>query len=193
MHEKNPNAPLSPFYINLRSPDNPNPGPFSSEDFDLIAQWFVREILGEIREFQAIAGIPRAGDPIVRAIERAIPPPRGFRIIKLGKEEKEGQRRIISLEGSGIKENEMVVLVDDLVTKADTKVEAISAIEIQGGKVEDLLVLVDREQGGAVELGAKGIKVHSCFGVRDLFGFYKDSGVLLPEKYEECLSYLNNQ
>ena len=26
LHEKNPNAPLSPIYLNLRTPDNPKPG-----------------------------------------------------------------------------------------------------------------------------------------------------------------------
>src|SRR3989344_4810594 len=35
LHEKNPLAPLSPFYLNLRTPDNPKPGPLTPEVVDL--------------------------------------------------------------------------------------------------------------------------------------------------------------
>jgi len=37
LHEKNPDAPLSPFYINLRDRNNPKPGPLDQDDYDLIA------------------------------------------------------------------------------------------------------------------------------------------------------------
>lgn len=73
LHEKNPDAPLSPFFLNLRSGDNPKPGPLASVDFDLIARALWEKTTEEGLSFQAIVGIPNAGDPIIEAIERLVP------------------------------------------------------------------------------------------------------------------------
>ena len=35
LHEKTPLAPLSPIYLNLRTPDNPKPGPLTLEIVEL--------------------------------------------------------------------------------------------------------------------------------------------------------------
>ncbi|MEA3450018.1 MAG: hypothetical protein U9Q85_03545 [Patescibacteria group bacterium] len=98
LHEEFPDALLSPFFINMRSKDNPTKkGPLVNADYDLIAQALLFSMNN--LSFQAIAGIPRAADPIIEAIERAMPEPRKFRIIKLFKEETKDWRRIIPLPG----------------------------------------------------------------------------------------------
>jgi len=75
-----------------------------------------------------MAGIPNAGTPIIKAIERIVAQPRGFRIIKLSKEERDGKRRIIPEPGFNYRQGEVVLVLDDLVAKANTKIEAIEAI-----------------------------------------------------------------
>src|SRR3989339_800044 len=78
LHEKNPDAPLSPFYINLRTKDNPtNPGPLTEEDCDLIATALLVIVRQNGLKFQAVAPIPHAADPIIEALERIVPAPRG--------------------------------------------------------------------------------------------------------------------
>jgi orotate phosphoribosyltransferase len=53
-------------------------------------------------------------------------------------------------------------LIDDLITKGQSKLEAITLLEAVGLKVKDILVLVDREQSGAEGLDAHGYTVHSA-------------------------------
>jgi len=59
LHEKNPDALLSPFYLNLRTKDNPGmKGPLTNDNCDLIAKAFVARIVSEDVSYDAIAGIP---------------------------------------------------------------------------------------------------------------------------------------
>lgn len=192
-HEKEPGRPLSPNYISLRSPENPSkPGTLMPADFDLIALWFLETLREKITSFHAVAGIPHAGDPIVEALERITPAPRGFRIVKLGKKEENGKRCIVSLDGFEYRSGEIIVPIDDLVTEANTKIEAIDAIREQGGIVYDLCILVDRQQGGRDGLERAGIRVHSCFSLVELFDFYFKEGMINKEKYDACLNYMIN-
>ncbi len=154
LHEKNPDAPLSPFFVSIRNKDNPTkPGNFQDSDYNLIAKCLLSIIRDNKLEFDTIVGIPRAGDPIVDAMQRMInsvslPHLRSFRIAWLDKEEKESERRIVPMRNFKYEKGECILLIDDLVTRADTKIEAIRAVESFGSKVVGLIVLIDREQGG---------------------------------------------
>ena len=193
LHEKNPDAPLSPFYISLRTKGNPTtPGPLTEADCDLIAYAMWGSVQQNKLSFQAIAGIPYAGDPIIEAIERMVPEPRGFRIIKLSKEATEDKRKIVPLPGFDYRQGEKVLVLDDLVTKADSKIEAIRAIESEGSVVKDLVVLVDRQQGGQNQLKEAGYNLISCFTIRKLLDYYKAIGKISGQKYMECVSYIKN-
>ena len=57
---------------------------------------------------------------------------------------------------------ETVVVLDDLVTTGGSKIEAIAPLTEAGLKVKDVVVLVDREQGGKAELAARGLALHSA-------------------------------
>lgn len=197
LHEKDPLAPLSPFFINIRNKDNPTkPGTLEESDYDLIAKCLLEVINESGLEFDAIAGIPRAGDPIVEAIERLIinspfPHPAKFRIIKLAKEEAMGIRRIIPLSGFNYKQGERILLVDDLVTKADTKIEAIRAIESSGSVVVGLVVLVDRQQGGREQIESAGYKLFSALTISELLDYYVQKEMIDNAKHKEALFYIS--
>ncbi len=192
LHEKHPDAPLSPFYLNLRTPDNPKPGPLTGEDCVLAAEILWQKILESGLSFSAIAGIPNAGDPLAEAIEKVAAAPRCFRIIKLGKEVDGEKRKIVPLAGFDYRPGEKVLLVDDLITQADSKLEAIKAIEDSGLEVVGLIVLVDREQGGRERLEKVGYKLISAFTITELFDYYRKKGMITLEKHEECLTYIAN-
>lgn len=195
LHEKNPDAPLSPFYINMRDKNNPKPGPLEAEDYELIARCLLEVIKESDFVFDAIAGIPRAADPIVDALVKLMDYLPGmdqgdFRIIRLAKEEAEGKRRIVPMSGFEYREGERVLLIDDLVTKADTKLEAIRAVESQGAKVIGLVVLVDRLQGGSEEVKKAGYKIKSAFTIRELLDFYVGEKLIDTGKWQEAIRYI---
>ena len=54
-----------------------------------------------------------------------------------------------------------VLLVEDLVTDGGSKVGFVEALRAAGGRVDDALVLFDRQQGGQTLLGEHAVRLHS--------------------------------
>ena len=97
-------------------------------------------------QFDRIAAIPYGGLPIGQAV--ALVP--GRPLLYPRREVKEyGTRKPI--EGA-YAAGETAVVLDDLITTGASKLEAIEPLASAGLKVRDVVVLVDREQGGAGSL-----------------------------------------
>ncbi len=148
-------------------------------------------------EFNAIAGIPRAADPIVdgmmhlKYLKQMTDINQGdFRILRLTKEEDNDKRRIVPMPGFEYKKGERVILVDDIITKGDTKLEAIWALESQGAKIVGLVVLIDRQQGGREEIEKAGYKIWAAFTIRELLDFYLGEDLIDKTKYDEAINYI---
>jgi uridine monophosphate synthetase len=103
-----------------------------------------------------IAAIPYGGLPIGQAVALET----GLPLLYPRREAKEyGTKKAI--EGV-FTAGETVVVLDDLITTGGSKLEALIPLQDAGLKVEDVVVLVDREQGGASELAWKGIALHAA-------------------------------
>ncbi len=187
MHEEHPNAPLSPIFLNLRTADNPKKGPLTPAILDLIGQQLCNACSEAQLSFDHIAPVPNAGDPLARALDSHTEP---LSIIWLDKTETEGKRKISGVKkDSTYKSRDKVLVVDDLITKADTKLEAIHSLEDEGLIVNDVLVLVDREQGGADELKSAGYKLISVFSLSDMLAFYVDDDKIFSREKQAVLTY----
>jgi len=84
---------------------------------------------------------------------------------------KHGRHKLI--EGNFSK-GDSVVVVDDVITTGGSTLQAIEAIEEEGGKVAFVIVLVDRQEGGRQNIERRGHAVVSVFTREDLIG--KDAG-----------------
>ncbi len=112
--------------------------------------------------FDRIAAIPYGGLPIGEAASLESGKP----LIYPRREVKEhGTKKAI--EGT-FAPGETVVVLDDLVTTGGSKLEAIEPLLAAGLAVKDIVVLIDREQGGAAELAAKGYRLHSVLTLGQL-------------------------
>ncbi len=185
LHEKNTNAPLSPFYLNLRTSDNKS-GPLTSESIGLAARcmWdiqFERKLT-----FDAIVGVPRAGNPFATALGQLTGKP----VIELEKYEHGGKRSIESLTGLVSESVKKVVLVDDLITGADSKIEAIQVLRDVDLEVTDVVVLVDREQGGGEGLSEWSCNLHSVFTITELLDLYVEVGRMQQKLRDDIQTYL---
>ncbi len=110
-----------------------------------------------------VGGIPYAGLPLAVAASLAGRVP----LIYPRREEKAyGTRRRI--EGQ-FKPGERVVLIDDIITDGASKLEAIAPLEEAGLVVRDLVILVDREQGGRELLATRGYAVHAVLTISQCF------------------------
>ena len=110
-------------------------------------------------------------DPIAIAVamfshwKQENPPLQAFIVRKEPKAH--GQTKLI--EGN-FKKGDTVVVIDDVVTRGESTLRAISAVEKAGGKVGFVAVLVDREEGGRRTIEEKGYSVVSVFTRDELLG-----------------------
>lgn len=186
LHEKNPDAPLSPFFLNLRTPDNPKPGPLTDEIVGLAARCMRRVQIAKKLRFNATAGVPRAGDPFAKKLAHYT----GTACVLLEKYEHDGKRSVAALKGKVPEWIRKVAVVDDLVTKADSKLEAIQVLRDQSLEVSDVIVLVDREQGGGKELSEWNCSLHSVFTITELLDLYLESGKISRPLWTRAQEYL---
>jgi uridine monophosphate synthetase len=134
--------------------------------------------------FDRIAAIPYAALPIGVAMALDMDRP----MIYPRREIKgHGTRRAV--EGT-LKVGETALVVDDLITRGHSKLEAIEALEAAGLVVHDVLVLIDREQGGAEDLAERGYHLHPVLKMRDILEALRDSDRITPEQHADVLTYL---
>ena len=180
MHENHPDAPLSPYYLNLRTLDNPKPGPLTPVIMAKIGRLFWKYVCDPSAkiEFKHVVGIPNAGDPFAAALAQA--PAHPLSCLRLLKETFPGGRRVTKIVSGMYLPDDSVLLVDDLITRADTKSEAVEVLRAEKLVVRDVLVLIDREQGGREELAKLGVNLHAMFVVSGLLEIYVQKGLVSP-------------
>ena len=141
------------------------------------------QILRGLR-FDCIAAIPYAALPIGTAVALELNRP----LIYPRREVKAyGTRRAI--EGR-FEAGERAVVLDDLVTTGASKLEAIAQLEEAGLRVEDVVVLIDREQGGRECLGERGYRLHAVFGMGEMLDVLAERGRISPQRRDEVAAFL---
>ena len=173
-------SPLSPIYINLRGLPR---GVYNE----------IGLVLSQIElptKPDFCVGIPEAGLPIMRAFSKysGIPPYIDF-LQKVQTDE--GETKIIvreGIEGRG----EKVLLIDDVVTHADTKLQAARAMKERKFKVIGFAVACDREQGAREQLESLGYGLYAATRIRQILknGLRTGKGGLTRERYEQVMDYL---
>ena len=152
------------------------------------------EVLAEVGRLMAaavarcrvdrIAGIPYAGLPLAVAASLA----GGVPLVSPRREEKAyGTRRRI--EGA-FHPGERVVVIDDIVTDGASKLEAIAPLEAAGLVVEDLVVLIDREQGARERLAQKGYRLHAVLTISACFDALEAAGLADPDVLERARDFV---
>ncbi|MCW5882754.1 MAG: orotate phosphoribosyltransferase, partial [Anaerolineae bacterium] len=125
--------------------------------------------------FDRIAAIPYAAMPIGTAASLYLARP----MIYPRKEVKTyGTGR--SIEGRFV-EGEIAVVLDDVITSGASKLDAIQMLETAGLKVRDIVVLIDREEGGRVPLESRGYHVHAVLTLSDVLDALVAAGRMTPE------------
>lgn len=188
LHETHPSDPLSPIYLNLRTPENPTPGPLTPYLTDCIGQLFAN--LAKEHSYDLVAGVPRAGDPFASAFLKALPPQLKVGRLHLEKKEELGKRHVVGIIGGSYKAGNSVLLIDDLITGADSKLEAIDVLKKAGLEVKDILVLVDREQGGVTQLQRLGCSVFAAYTLSELLAYYVETRRIQSTTRDNVLEYL---
>jgi uridine monophosphate synthetase len=131
-----------------------------------------------------VAGVPYAALPIGTAVAIAADKP----LIYARKEVKtHGLGR--QIEGAW-EPGERVVVIEDLITSGGSTIQTAETLREAGLVVEDVIVLIDREQGGVEKLAAAGIRAHSVFRLRPLLDSLVEMNLLAAEKRAEIEAFL---
>lgn len=166
----------SPFYFDLRV----------LVSFPLVLQRLSRAMNGRARSlsFDRMAAIPYAALPIGTAMSLESGKP----LIYPRKEVKSygTKKPIEGLFTAG----ETVLVIDDLITTGLSKKEAILPLRDAGLVVKDILVVIDREQGGPAAMKQEGWTVHSLFTVSQILHSLHTSGKISESAFNNTLAYL---
>jgi orotate phosphoribosyltransferase len=153
---------------------------------DWISNSLARIVINEIGESKTdkILGVPTAGVPFATIISQKLAKP----MLYYRKERKEhGVRK--KIEGD-LQRNERIVMVDDLITTGQSVIDAVNAARDQGGVVNELVVLLDREQGGIENLRAQSIEPHVLFNISEAFEWMREVELIDEEHYKVITEYI---
>jgi len=137
------------------------------------------ELLLRPLTFDRIAAIPVAAVPLAAAASLRLGKPFIYPRIT-AKDHGTGN----SIEGY-FQPGERVVLLDDVISSAQSKLEAIAILEAAGLEVTDLVVLVDRESGGREEVERRGVRFHAFAGISELLELARCQKRLAERQNEE--------
>lgn len=170
---------VSPFYIDLRRAQS-NPDTFAA-----IVDAYA-EMVEQSDSSIFLAGVPEAATPFASAV--------GFKLHRPLLQ----PRKVIKTHGTkssveGVfKQGDRVILLDDLITKGDAKLEAIEQVEATGLKVEKLVVLIDREQGGLEAVRLAGHKIEAIFSITELIESLYAQNKITQQQYDLVLEFIKN-
>lgn len=176
----------SPIYVNLR-------GPVLK---DTVLRVVSEALIARLPEGTVLlasppyAGIPLMAGVLVRScIDPYVENGASLRGLYWRKEKKT-HGTAVAIEGV-FERGDEVVVIDDVITDGATKIAALEPLTDAGLVVKHVVVLVDREQGGAETLAEHGIMLHSALSLRDIVRNAAERGVWDPGVVTTVTAYLD--
>lgn len=169
---------ISPIYIDLRV----------IVSYPKILKMVAEKMWKKINKlkFDVICGVPYTALPIATAISLAHNKP----MIMRRKEVKDyGTKKII--EGK-FSVKQKCLIVEDLVTSGKSIFETIEPLEKEGLIVKDIIVLIDREQGGKNHIKNKNYNLYSIFTITELLETLEKEKKLSNDIVKKVKKFINN-
>ena len=136
--------------------------------------------------FDRIAGLPYAALPIATAISLNT----GWPMIYPRKETKDYGTKA-EIEGA-YEPGMRVAVVDDLATTGGSKFEAIAKLTAAGLKVEDVVVLINRQSGALQALAEAGYRLHAVFTLTEMLDLWEHAAHVSTEQLLAVRAFLTN-
>jgi|YelNatPaOPRAMG01_1025707.scaffolds.fasta_scaffold02676_20 uridine monophosphate synthetase len=94
------------------------------------------------------------------------------------------------IAGANVAKDENILFFDDVVSEGLSKLEGIKVLEMLGAHVKNLMVVVDREEGGRENLEKLGYKVHALAKVSEIVDLLFKSEHISQEQRDAVLNYV---
>ena len=119
-------------------------------------------------ETQAVAGLTLGADPIVTAVSvvgayegRSLP-------ALIVRKEAKGHGTRAYIEGPELPAESVVAVLEDVVTTGQSAMKAVDRLRQAGYRVNQVIALVDRQQGGAELYQQVGLSFQTLYSIEDL-------------------------
>jgi uridine monophosphate synthetase len=169
----------SPYYIDLRIV------PSFPDAFSRLTDLFVEWLAGHPKvSFDRIAGVPTAGISFATALGQHLNTPMLY--VRSQPKKYGRQQRVEGI----LKKGDKVLVVDDLITDGGSKLTVVQSLRDAGAKVSDVLVVVDREQGGADQLAKEKLTLHSLAPITQIIRALFAEKRLSQEETNGILTYI---
>ena len=137
-------------------------------------------------KFDRLAALPYAALPIATSVSLG----GGWPMIYPRKEAK-SYGTGAEIEG-GFVAGERAVVIDDLATTGGSKFEAIAKLAAVGLKIEDIVVLIDRQSGAAEALAAAGYRLHAVMTLTQMLDHWAQTGRVPGEQIAATRTFLGH-
>lgn len=167
---------MSPIYIDLRVTVS------YPEVLKMVAEAMWEKVKN--LNFDLICGVPYTALPIATVISVEHNKP----MVMRRKEVKDyGTKKAI--EGY-FSVGQNVLVIEDLVTSGMSVFETIEPLQLEGLKVTDIVVLVDREQGGKKHLQEKGYNLYSVITISEMLEVLESENKLDKEMVTKVKEFI---
>ena len=122
----------------------------------------------------AVAGLTLGADPIVSAtsvVSAYEARPIAALIVR---KEAKGHGTMDYIEGPILPAGAPVVVLEDVVTTGNSALKAVDRLQAAGYRVDRIVALVDRLQGGAELYASKGLAFDALFSIEDIQRAWRD-------------------
>lgn len=96
------------------------------------------------------------------------------------------------IAGAEVARGENMLFFDDVISEGLSKLEGIKPLEELGAHVKNVLVVVDREQGGKEKLEQLGYNVHALAKISSLVECLSQMGYISKEQRDIVLNYVRS-
>ena len=145
----------------------------------------VREMAEQ--SFDAVAGVATAGIAISSPLAYILKKPM---VYVRSEQKRHGLGKLV--EGA-VRPGWNTLVVDDLITDGGSKAVAVEALRKAGCVVKNVMVLVDRLEGGKATLDAVGVKLKSFTDIKDLVGTLYAQEKVTKGDYEGVLRQMGTK
>ena len=171
---------ILPYYVDLRLiPSYP-------KIFHKIVDAYINLIENDNIEFDRIAGVPIGALPFASAISYKTKKP----LLILRKERKEHGRGK-QIEGV-LNKGDAVLIIEDLITTGGSVIKTKKVLEDEGAVVCDVLVILDRLEGGSENLKNNGLALHAVTDTMNVISELEKENLISRKNYNKISNYISN-
>ncbi|KAK9711408.1 Orotidine 5prime-phosphate decarboxylase / HUMPS family [Popillia japonica] len=135
--------------------------------------------------FDIICGVPYTALPIATVLSIKT----GYPMVMRRKEAKSyGTKKLI--EGN-YKQGDKCIIIEDVITSGSSVLETAKDLQNEGIIVTDVVVVLNREQGGEDVLQQDGVKTHALLTMTQLVEILENAGCIDTSVHNKVLQYLS--